>query len=158
MCDVSCHRRKTRFCQWRLPRKHVSAVRADGSGEVVWEKDIGVYVPSMLVHEGHIFLVTDAGIARCWKSQTGEEVWRGRLGGTFSASPVLVGEHIFATNEDGETFIFRANPEEFELVAENKLGEDVLATPTICDSRIYMRVAQQIDGQRTEVLYCIADR
>jgi outer membrane protein assembly factor BamB len=145
------------FVSGGYPRRHVSAIRADGSGEIAWEKNVGVYVPSMLVHAGHIFLVTDAGIARCWRSRTGEEVWRSRFGGTFSASPVLVGELIFATNEDGETFIFRANPEEFDLVAENKLGEDVLATPTICNSRIYMRVAQHRDGKRSELLYCIAD-
>jgi outer membrane protein assembly factor BamB len=145
------------FTSGGYPKQHVSAVRADGSGEVVWEKNIRVYVPSMLVHDGHIFLVTDSGIARCWESQSGNELWRGRLGGTFSASPILVGEHIFATNEEGETFIFRANPEKFELVAKNKLGEDVLATPAICDSRIFMRVAQRVNGQRGEFLYCIAD-
>jgi len=145
------------FTSGGYPKQHVAAVLADGSGKIAWENSIRVYVPSMLVREGHIFLVTDAGIARCWKSQTGEEVWKGRLGGTFSASPVLVGELIFATNEDGTTFIFRADTEKFELIAENKLGEDVLATPTICDSRIYMRVAQKEGNVRRELLYCIAD-
>jgi outer membrane protein assembly factor BamB len=144
------------FTSGGYPKQHVSAVRADGSGEIVWEKSIRVYVPSMLVHARHIFLVTDSGIARCWESQSGKELWKGRLGGTFSASPILVGNHIFATNEDGETFIFNANPEKYELIAKNKLGENVLATPTICDSRIYMRVAQQVDGQSQEFLYCIA--
>ena len=146
------------FTSGGYPKQHVSAVRADGSGEIVWEKNIRVYVPSMLVHEGHIFLVTDSGIARCWKSSTGEEIWRGRLGGTFSASPVMVGEHIFATNEDGMTFIFRANPEVFELVAQNKLGDHVIATPVFCGSRIYMRVAEEAGGQRQEFLYCIGDQ
>jgi outer membrane protein assembly factor BamB len=111
----------------------------------------------MVVHEGHIFLVTDNGIARCWKAQTGEEAWRGRLSGTFSASPILVGKHIFATNEDGKTFIFRADTKKFELIAENQLGDIVLATPTISNSRIYMRVGEDRDGQHTELLYCIAD-
>jgi outer membrane protein assembly factor BamB len=145
------------FTSGGYPRQHVAAVRADGSGEVVWEKSVRVYVPSMLVRDEHIFVVTDAGIAQCWKSKTGEELWKGRLGGTFSSSPVLVGEHIYAVNEEGRTFIFKANPEKFELVAENKLGEEVFATPTICNSRIYMRVAQQLGGHRQEFLYCIAD-
>lgn len=145
------------FVSGGYPRRHVSAVRADGSGEIVWDKNISVYVPSMLVKDGHIFLVTDNGIARCWKSQTGEELWRGRLGGTFSASPVLVGEYIYATNEEGRTFVFRADPSEFELVAESQLGDNVMATPTICGSRIYMRVAKQREGKREEILYCIAD-
>jgi outer membrane protein assembly factor BamB len=143
------------FTSGGYPKKHVSAVRADGSGEIVWEKNLGVYVPSMLVHSGYIYLVTDSGIARCWNSSTGEEVWRGRLGGTFSASPVLVGENIFATNEDGHTFIFRANPEAFELVGENKLGDLVLATPSFCGNQIFMRVAEETGAGRQEFLYCI---
>lgn len=137
------------------PKRHVAAVRADGSGELVWEKNVGVYVPSMLVRDGYIFLVTDNGIAQCWKSATGEEIWKGRLSGTFSASPVLVGDRIYATNEVGNTFIFEANTSEFKLLGENQLGENVMATPTIVDSRIYMRVAHGKGGTRSETLYSI---
>lgn len=68
---------------------------------------------------------------------------------------MLVGEHLFATNEAGQTFIFKATPEAFELVAENSLGGEVFATPTICGSRIYFRVANQVDGQRHEELKCV---
>src|SRR5262249_6420955 len=105
------------FTSGGYPRNHVAAVRADGSGKVAWENTTRVYVPSMLVKGGHLYAVSDAGIAFCWKCDTGKEVWKGRLGGTFSASPVLVGEHILATNESGRTFVFRATPAAFEVVA-----------------------------------------
>lgn len=143
------------FTSGGYPKNHVSAVRADGSGEIVWENKTRVYVPSMLVHEGHIFAVTDAGIATCWESATGDEIWKARLGGTFSSSPVLVGAHIFATNENGETYIFKADPTKFELVGKNQLGNDVIATPTFSGNRIYARVAWQKDGERRETLCCI---
>ena len=61
----------------------------------------------------------------------------------------------FVTNEGGQTFIFRATPEKFELVAENQLGDEVFATPTICADRIYLRVAEQNGDKREERLYCI---
>lgn len=138
-----------------FPRSHVAAVRADGSGKVAWENTTRVYVPSMLIHKGHLYGVQDAGMATCWKCDTGEELWKGRLGGTFSASPVLVGEHLFATNEAGRTFLFKAKPEAFELVGENQLGSEVLATPTICGGRIYMRIATGTGEQRQEMLYCL---
>lgn len=137
------------------PDNHMSAVRADGSGEVVWRNNTRVYVPSMLISNGYLYAVLDAGVAACWKCATGEQVWKGRLGGTFSASPVMVGEEIYATNETGTTFIFKATPEAFDLIATNQLGEDVLATPAICGDRIYMRVAHQRDGRRQEMLYCL---
>jgi hypothetical protein len=70
---------------------------------------------------------------------------------------VLVGEHIFASNEAGKTFIFKATPKGFEILGENPLGDEVFATPTICGDRIYMRVATLVNGRRQEMLYCLGN-
>ncbi|MCH2373500.1 MAG: PQQ-binding-like beta-propeller repeat protein [Planctomycetes bacterium] len=145
------------FSSGGYPSNHVQAVRADGSREVAWRNGVRVYVPSMIIRDDHIYAVTDAGIATCWKSATGDEVWKGRLGGTFSSSPVLAGEYIYATNEAGKTSVFKAQSSGFELVAQNQLGNEVFATPAICDGRIYLRVATRRAGKRSETLYCIAE-
>ena len=86
-------------------QNHVSAVRADGTGRVDWELNTRVYVPSMLQHRGYLYATLDAGVASCCP-QDGAEVWKARLGGTFSSSPVLHGDTIYATNEGGQDFIF----------------------------------------------------
>ena len=137
------------------PKNHVSAVKADGSGEVVWESNDRVYVPSMVVAKGHLFAVVDAGVAACWDSNTGKTRWKKRIGGTFTSSLVLVGEHVYATNESGETTIFAANIEEFEFVAKNKLGDEVFASPAICGSQIFQRIAEGSGESRQEFLVCI---
>jgi outer membrane protein assembly factor BamB len=134
----------------------VAAVLADGSGQVAWETKDRVYVPSLLARDGYLYGVLDAGVAACWKSDTGKEQWKKRLGGDFSASPVLVGDKIYATSEAGEIFVYRADPSKFEQLAVNKLGDQAMASPTICGGRIYMRVAEQLDGQRQDMLYCLA--
>lgn len=146
------------FTSGGYPKNHVSAVKADGSGEIVWEKNTRVYVPSMMARNGLLFAVTDRGVATCWKAGTGEEVWQHRLGGTFTASPVLVGDLLFATNEAGKTFVVKISETGVEKIAENQLGDEVYSTPTICGSRIYLRVAKQIDGERQEMLYCLAKK
>jgi outer membrane protein assembly factor BamB len=112
----------------------------------------------LLVHDGYLYGVLDAGSAICWKCDTGKQIWTGRLGGTFSSSPVLVGERIYVTNEAGKTFVFKASPAKLELEFENQLGEEALATPTICGGRIYTRVAIAKDGKRQEWLYCIGTK
>ncbi|MSQ95930.1 MAG: serine/threonine protein kinase [Gemmataceae bacterium] len=140
------------------PKNHVAAVHADGSGKTAWEIKTKVYVPSMLENRGYLYAVQDEGVTLCWKFDTGKEVWKGRVDGPFSASPVLVGDHIFATNEVGRTFIFKASPAAFELIAENQLVGEVLATPTICGGRIYLRVAVNQKGQRQEALYCVGTK
>lgn len=143
------------FVSGGYPRKHVQAVLTDGSGKTAWENNVQVYVPSMIAKDGYLFAMQDAGVATCWKSATGEEVWKQRVGGTFTASLVLVGENLFATNEEGQTFIFKASPTKFELFAENKLGDEVYATPAICGGRIYMRVVEREGEKRQEMLYCL---
>jgi hypothetical protein len=145
------------FTSGGYPRNHVAAVKADGSG-VAWDNKTRVYVPSMLIRDGYLYAVMDEGNAVCWKADSGAEQWKGRLGGTFSASPVLVGENILAVNEAGKAFIFKASPKEFELVAENQLGNEAFATPTVCGGRIYLRVAAKDKGGRQEMLFCIGQK
>lgn len=142
------------FTSGGYPKNHVAAVKVDGSG-VAWENKTRVYVPSMLMRDGHLFAVMDEGNAVCWKSSTGAEIWKGRLGGTFSASPVMVGEHIIAVNETGRAYVFKADPKEFDLVSENQLGNEAFATPTVCGGRIYLRLAVKDKGGRQEKLFCV---
>ncbi len=146
------------FTSGGYPTNHISCVRADGSGDVVWSNKTRVYVPSMLVRDGFLYTIADAGKAYCWNCETGEEMWEGRLGGTFSSSPVMVGDFIIAINERGEAFTFKANPKEFELVAENQMGDEVFSTPTVCGGRIYLRVAMEEDDKRQEWLYCLGNK
>jgi len=130
----------------------------DGSAKIAWETKDRVYVPSLLARDGHLYGVMDAGTAVCWESSTGREKWKSRLGGTFSASPVLVGDRIHATNEAGQSFVYRASPEKFELLATSMLGDEAFATPAICGGRIYTRVAHKVEGKRQEFLYCLGDK
>lgn len=140
------------------PEKHISVVRGDGSGESLWRNGTQVYVPSILVHNGHIYGVTDSGEAFCYAMENSTPLWEHRLRGGFAAFPVLVGENIYATSDKGTTFIFKASPEAFELVGENTITADnVQATPAICGSRIYMRVVQKQGDVDQEMLYCIGE-
>jgi outer membrane protein assembly factor BamB len=143
------------FTSGGYPRNHLEAVEADGSGKVAWSNNSRVYVPSLLIREGYLYGVLDAGVACCWKSDSGKEQWKHRLSGTFSSSPVMVGDVIHATNEEAVTFVFKATPESFEKLAENKLGDEVFATPTICGNRIYTRVAVKEGEKRQEYLYSL---
>ena len=91
----------------------------------------------------------------CWDSTSGKSQWKQRLGGTFSSSPVLVNDLIFATNEEGQTFVFKASADKFQLVAENKLGDEIMSTPAICGGQIFQRIAVYEGDARKEYLVCI---
>lgn len=145
------------FASGGFPNKETAAVRADGSGTVLWRNDVKCYEQSMLVHEGHLYAIDDGGIAHCWDAKTGEEKWKTRLGGPVSASPILAGGHLYFTNERGITYVVKADPEQFQLVAENTLGNEAFASLIACGQRIFARVAVNQGNDRQEWLYCLGD-
>ncbi len=144
------------FAGGGYPKNHTVAVMADGSGTVAWENKTRLYVPTMIAKDGHLYAVLDAGVAVCWKSDTGEELWKERLGGDFFTSPVMVGDRIYASNVGGKMFVFEATPKSFKLLAQNQLGDEAYASPAICGGRIYLRVAKKGES-RQEFLYCIGN-
>ncbi len=136
------------------PRNHAVAIEADGSGKIAWQHNVRVYVPSMLVRDGYVYALQDAGTVACWKSDTGEELWREKVDKDYYASPVMVGQRIYATNLTGATAVFDATPAGFKLLAQNRLGDEALASPAICGGRIYLRHAKKGEA-RQEFLWCI---
>jgi outer membrane protein assembly factor BamB len=144
------------FASGGYPKNHVVAIEADGSGRVAWQNGARLYVPSMLVRDGHIYAVLDAGQAVCWKSDTGDELWREKVDKDFYASPVMVGERIYATSLRGMTSVFEATPKHFKLIAQNQLGDEAYASPAICGNRIYLRSAKKAEA-RQEYLWCIGE-
>lgn len=140
------------YASGNVPEKEWLCIRADGAGDVAeshveWRTDKRVtYVPSPLLHEGRLYFVTDGGLAYCLDAPSGREIWTHRLPGSFIASPILAGNHIFATAESGTTFVFEAGPK-FAEQARNDLEESCFATPAISGDHLVLRTAQH--------LYCI---
>lgn len=138
------------------PKKETIAVNAK-TGEAVWRNGEKSYEQSMLAKDGFLYAFNDNGIAICWRASDGKEMWTERLGGPVSASPLLVGENIFVSNERGEHFVFKANPERFELVSKTRVGEEGFATPAISGDRMILRTARNEGGKRQETVYCIGE-
>jgi len=144
------------FASGGFPNKETLAVKADGSGEIVWKNGDKSYEQSMLYHDGFVYTLNDNGIALCWNAETGEEKWKVRLGGPVSSSPILAGGLIYATNERGITFVFKPNPETFEKVGEFQLGDEGFATPVFVGHEVFVRTAEQ-SVERQEYLYCVGE-
>ncbi|QDV77514.1 PQQ-binding-like beta-propeller repeat protein [Botrimarina mediterranea] len=145
------------FASGGFPDAFTLAVKLDGDHEVVWRNKIRNYEQSLLVVDGYVYATADRGIAFCWRGSDGKEMWRERLGGKFSASPLLVGKTIYATNESGTTHVYEANPERCVRVAQNQLGDSAFATTTPSAGRLYHRYAKTEGGKRQEYLAAIGD-
>ena len=134
-----------------FPEHHILAIRPDGTGNVtkthiVWRTNKGAaYVPSPILAGDYFFVVSDSGVAHCFEAATGKLFWQERVGEQH-ASPVSAKGLIYFLNDDGVIHVVKAGPE-FQMIAQNDLGEKCFPSPAISGGNIFIR------GEKN--LFCI---
>ena len=99
----------------------------------------------------HIFMANEAGLAQCLNLMTGEEVWKDRLpGAKIWSSLVLAENRLYVTNQAGTTLMFAPNPERFELLGQNEIGEGTNSTLAFSNGQAFLRTFRH--------LYCIEEQ
>jgi outer membrane protein assembly factor BamB len=120
------------------------AINPVGVGDItetnlVWELDRNVpKTPSMIAHNGLIYSISDDGIALCVQANSGEVQYRKRIGGNYSASPILAGGNLYFTSEQGRTTVIREGAD-FEIISECDLEERTLATMALWKNSFLFR-------------------
>jgi outer membrane protein assembly factor BamB len=142
------------FASGGYPKAETLAVDTTGTGKVLWKNNQKCYEQSLIVAEGHVYGLTGQGVMFCWRGKDGKEMWKQRLSGPVSASPILAGGHIYWADEVGTMYVFKPNPAKFDLAATNQVGNDSFASPAACGGEIFLRVAQRDGAARQEFLYC----
>lgn len=120
------------------------AVRVDGTSDVTkthiaWTlQRTAPLTPSPLLVGDELYVVNDVGIATCLDAKTGETRWRQRLGGNYSASPVLADGRIYFLSEEGEATVL-APGKEFRRLATNVLDGTTLASIAVSGGSFFIR-------------------
>ena len=120
------------------------AVRPDGHGvvtdtHVVWRHKGNVpRRPSVLLVDDLLFMVDDGGVASCLEAKTGNEVWKGRLGGNYSASPIYCGGKVYFFDQDGKATVIKAS-RKYEVIAVNRLQDGFMASPAVSGHALFLR-------------------
>jgi outer membrane protein assembly factor BamB len=102
-------------------------------------------VPSPLVHQGRIYMIKNGGIITCFDSTSGERLYRKRISasGSYYASPIAVGDHIYLTSRQGVVTVLRGS-DTLDVLAENDLSEKIMATPAVTDDSLYFRAGRHL--------------
>src|SRR5262249_30186920 len=113
---------------------------------VVWSKHRGgIFLPTPLVYGDLLYLNSDTGILAAYRADTGERVYQERLvrGGSFSASGVAADGKLYYPSEDGAVIVVKAGPT-FEKLAENPMGEVIMASPAVSAGMIVFRMQHHV--------------
>jgi outer membrane protein assembly factor BamB len=130
------------------------AVKAGGEGDVTGSRRLWHHpktrqrIGSGVIHEGHIYIHNDPGVAECWELETGRKVWEERLRGPGPTSDnwssmVLADGKLFTVNQGGDAFVLRAAPK-FEVLSTNSLSEPTIASMAVSDGQIFIRTHRNL--------------
>lgn len=127
------------------------AIKLGGKGDVtatnvLWKHSRNVAeVPTPVVYNGRVYMVTNGGILTCNDAKTGNVLYRGRLGapGAYFASPIAANGHVYFASGEGVVTVIR-DADKLEVLARNDLSEPVHSTPAVIGNTIYVRTTKHL--------------
>ena len=127
-----------------IPSNGITALRPGVQGEEtkpLWnQKTQKPATASPLVLGERLYFLNTAGVLTATNRGDGKRLWRVRVKGPFSGSPVAGDNgHLYLVNEEGLAQVVDVSGEEGKVVSEFALGETVLGTPSISDDALYTR-------------------
>lgn len=131
-----------------VPSEGLTALKrpaTSANAEVLWQSSkLAVGNGSPVVSGDRVFALNRASALTCGSTTDGEVLWRLRLTGRFWTTPLLAGGHLYCINQEGLTSVVRVDGDKGEVVAKNKLGEMVYASPAAAGDAIYFRSDQHL--------------
>ncbi|MEL7498694.1 MAG: PQQ-binding-like beta-propeller repeat protein [Planctomycetota bacterium] len=129
-------------------RPEYVAVDPSGTGDVTkshikWRYKGASTMPSTVVNDGKLYAVTDKGIMLCLDVKTGKELNKVRVGGGYSASPLLAGGLLYVANRDGVMKVIRCS-EALETLATNRFESSIMASPIVVDEDLLIRTEKKL--------------
>ena len=127
-----------------VPSNGITAIKPrkdNNTPEIVWqESQLRPGTSSPIIVGDNIYIINRAGVLNAAKKDTGERLWRLRLEGSFSGSPVSSNGHIYVASERKGVFqSIDINGKEGLLRGSIELGETILGTPAIANNSIFIR-------------------
>ena len=88
-------------------------------------------------------MVDDVGIASCLEAKTGTMLWRERVLGSHSASPLLAEGRIYFFSEHGIVTVIAA-ARTFQKLTENKFSDGFMASPAVSGKALFLRTKSHL--------------
>jgi len=125
-------------------RPQLLAVRPGARGDltetnVAWRFPSQVPAkPSPLAVGNRLFMVDDKGVATCVDLESGQEVWKARISGNYSASPISAGGHVYFFSEEGRVTVIET-ADEYLPLAVNEFDSGFMASAAVVGKTLLLR-------------------
>lgn len=126
-----------------------------GTDAVVWEvNEATPYVPSPLLCGEKLYALSgNKGVVSCYNAKTGKPYYTQQAMPEIQniyASPLGAAGRVYFVGRNGVTYVLNNNTEAFEVLAVNRLDDNIDCSPVVIGDTLYLK------GKK--FLYCIAGK
>jgi len=131
----------------------VLAIHGGGKGDITkthlaWKSTRSLpYVSSPLFYKGRLFTVKNGGLISAYDAKNGHSIYqdeRINAPGDYYASAVAADSRVYFTSQNGVVTVISAADSSPTILAQNRLGEQTMATPAPVENTIIYRTATML--------------
>lgn len=117
-------------------------LKSDGTFHKAWVgSQIKPASASGVTYDGKIYTLNRAGVLSGFSIDTGEEVSKARVGGSYWATPAVAGNHMYFFAQDGTARV--VDLETMKVVHDHKFEDDeFLGSPAVHNGAMFIRSAK----------------
>ncbi len=133
------------FMQSTLMAIDLSGAGPPGEKSIEWtyqEQVPNISTPVLI--DGAIYFVSDRGILTCVDADSGQRLWRERLGRGHSSSPLLADGRLYFGDHDGKLHVIRPDRDGLDLLKTIELDAQIMASPAAVDHSLFVRTADSM--------------
>ncbi|MFI5378289.1 MAG: PQQ-binding-like beta-propeller repeat protein [Tepidisphaerales bacterium] len=127
-------------------RPELWAIKPGGNGDVTgshvaWKMTKGAPSrPCMLLIDDLLYMVSSDGMACCVEARSGQLVWKQRLAGSYSASPIYADGRIYFFSHEAVATVIQPG-REYKLLATNEFDrpQELMASPAVVGKALLVR-------------------
>ena len=117
---------------------HYSQHDRNQDGVIGFEEEMHRTIGTVAIKNDLLFIADFSGLFHCLDAGTGDVHWTYDMLAASWGSPLIVGDHVYIGDEDGDVTVFRLTAEKHEPIAEMNMGNAVYSTPVVANGVLFI--------------------
>ena len=117
---------------------HFSKYDTNGDGKMTFEETMHRTCGTAAIKNDLLFVADFSGLFHCLDAKSGKVHWTYDMLAASWASPLIVGDKVYITDEDGDVAIFNLTAEKHDPLVETNMGNSIYTTPVVANETLFI--------------------
>jgi outer membrane protein assembly factor BamB len=117
---------------------HFSKYDTNGDGKSSFDEVMHRTCGTAAISKDLVFVADFSGLFHCLDAKSGKVHWTYDMLAASWASPLIVEDKVYITDEDGDVAVFNVSAEKHEPLAETNMSTSIYTTPVVANDTLFI--------------------